>query len=326
MGAFKELVSERGSRDELGLCRYFLETLIDKRLPWVATKIGLECAGNAFYNAQRKLGELTEGMVWSFVIVISTTLQANQYFEQSADILSYGATHWPAPPSEKLELRLKSAAAFQQANKFEDASVEIAVAAELSGQIGQQWRAYRLYWDAARALERAEHPSSERVISLLRKARSIANAEIEYEDAGNLVIDQKKWELRKYVGDLKASSGIFRLKPTTRILGWWVAFVTSGHYERPWRVLGCSCIMILFFGVLYCPNFGLVQLHGVGGNLANQLLDSIHFSAITFTTVGYGNIYPDNVAGKLLTSIEALLGIIFVGQFLFTLGRTAGPR
>lgn len=47
------------------------------------------------------------------------------------------------------------------------------------------------------------------------------------------------------------------------------------------------------------------------------LIDSLYFSTMTLTTIGYGDFVPTTDISKILTSLFALLG---VGTFLFALG------
>lgn len=44
--------------------------------------------------------------------------------------------------------------------------------------------------------------------------------------------------------------------------------------------------------------------------------DGIYFSIVTLTTLGFGDIYPITLCGKILVISEALIGIILIGLFL----------
>ncbi len=65
----------------------------------------------------------------------------------------------------------------------------------------------------------------------------------------------------------------------------------------------------------------VILLLGIGTLLFHRLeqwgyLDSFYFSAVTLTTIGYGDLVPYTDVGKIVTSIFAILG---VGTFLFAL-------
>lgn len=48
----------------------------------------------------------------------------------------------------------------------------------------------------------------------------------------------------------------------------------------------------------------------------NTFVDSLYFSVVTITTLGYGDISPVSGIGKTIAAIEALLGVILIGVFL----------
>lgn len=54
---------------------------------------------------------------------------------------------------------------------------------------------------------------------------------------------------------------------------------------------------------------------------AETLLQGIYFSIITFTTIGYGDLYPTGVGSKVLVGFESLAGAILIALFVFVLGR-----
>lgn len=56
-------------------------------------------------------------------------------------------------------------------------------------------------------------------------------------------------------------------------------------------------------------------------------LDSLYFSVITLTTIGYGDIVPKTDAGKLFTTFYVLIGIgIFAAVVNFLIRREAIQR
>lgn len=67
-------------------------------------------------------------------------------------------------------------------------------------------------------------------------------------------------------------------------------------------------ILFLFLG---CFIIGVVFYHTVEDF---SFPDAIYFTAMTLTTVGYGDFFPQTAAGKLFTTVYAFLGIgIFLG-------------
>lgn len=50
----------------------------------------------------------------------------------------------------------------------------------------------------------------------------------------------------------------------------------------------------------------------------NSITDTIYFSLVTVSTVGYGDFVPSTSAGRLIVSVEALVGIIWLSLFAST--------
>ena len=95
-----------------------------------------------------------------------------------------------------------------------------------------------------------------------------------------------------------------------------VLFLTIGYGERPLRPIFMSGLIILIYSLIYCSCNAISEM---------GFIASLYFSIVTFTTLGYGDIYP-KPAFRLLASTEAILGILFIGLFLFTMGRRAVGR
>lgn len=107
-----------------------------------------------------------------------------------------------------------------------------------------------------------------------------------------------------------------------------VGLITCGYGERPSNSLITSLCLILLCGTLYLffgvvANNELIQyrpdwLHPLPS--FGQLIQCYHFSLVTFSTVGYGNVTP--VGGSLAVSaFEMVLGVIMVGIWVSTLVR-----
>lgn len=82
------------------------------------------------------------------------------------------------------------------------------------------------------------------------------------------------------------------------------------------QLLGSIYLLLVpLFGVIYYfnPTFWKEPL---------TFIQSIYFSVITITTLGYGDITPATEVARLLTAVEALSGIIIIGLFLNAIAHT----
>lgn len=92
--------------------------------------------------------------------------------------------------------------------------------------------------------------------------------------------------------------------------------VIAGYGERPLRVLLNAALAIVLYALLY-QRFGAIS--------DRSFVSCLYFSAITFTTVGYGDLAPHGLF-RLVAASEALMGILLCGLFLFCLGRRSVGR
>jgi len=56
------------------------------------------------------------------------------------------------------------------------------------------------------------------------------------------------------------------------------------------------------------------------------LVQSIYFSVVTITTLGYGDITPQTEMTRILTALESIFGIILIGLFLNAVARSSDIR
>ena len=89
---------------------------------------------------------------------------------------------------------------------------------------------------------------------------------------------------------------------------------------KPLTVFGFYIVAILVFALLYSFIPGAITQGGLG------ILESVYFSTVTITTLGYGDISPVSDLGKILTAIQAVLGILIIGLFLNSLGQAIGDQ
>lgn len=89
------------------------------------------------------------------------------------------------------------------------------------------------------------------------------------------------------------------------------------HRRRP-RVLLLICFVLLahiaeiwFFGAGYYWLAGAREFGGLTGLATGDLPDFVYFSAITYTTVGFGDTVPVG-AIRFLAGVEALTGFVMI--------------
>jgi ion channel/pentapeptide repeat protein len=80
-----------------------------------------------------------------------------------------------------------------------------------------------------------------------------------------------------------------------------------GYGERPWRLVPSMLFMILAFGTLQ------YALDGIPGR---GWWEHVYFSGITFCSVGYGDLVPEQPIPRTLAITEGILGITFLGLLI----------
>jgi uncharacterized protein YjbI with pentapeptide repeats len=128
--------------------------------------------------------------------------------------------------------------------------------------------------------------------------------------AGECFLGRKDTQFRRYWRDHNWLMIIRSALPT----------VIARYGESPVRVIGSGGLTILVIGFVYFA-FDLIE-HTETGEPAT-LFESLYFSALTFTTLGYGDFNPVTRAGRLLAVVETSIGVILLAILVFVFGRRA---
>ena len=82
----------------------------------------------------------------------------------------------------------------------------------------------------------------------------------------------------------------------------WIKFI--------FLIIAWYTLVNLVFAIIYLM-LGVENLHGVDmRSFRHQFFDSFFFSTQTFTTVGYGRINPTGLSSNIISSLEALIGLM----------------
>lgn len=97
----------------------------------------------------------------------------------------------------------------------------------------------------------------------------------------------------------------------------WLFKIISGYGEKWYFVLAWIIGFILFFGTLY------LLLGGPIGKVANPVLDSYYFSGVTFTTLGFGDLFPgsNSFIMRIAAMIEAIIGAVLMALFVVVISK-----
>jgi hypothetical protein len=140
-----------------------------------------------------------------------------------------------------------------------------------------------------------------------------------YEDEDKAYIMFKRYESMSWLTEQKEKGGLIRVLSHIPNGFKWVVFDKIGLYATsPGRVLISVVVFWIFFGLVYF----IIDMTGLGktvssvGNPDNlsALLQSFYHSAITFFTIGYGDVYPVGVS-RIISGLEGFMGVFMMSYF-----------
>ena len=112
---------------------------------------------------------------------------------------------------------------------------------------------------------------------------------------------------------------ITRRQYLIRKSGHWLYNFVSGYGFRPARVVR---LLLLVIGVFSILNYTFdTYILGPNGNLTT--VDSIYFTVVTITTLGFGDIIPLTSIGRLFVTFQALAGFAVISLFLAAVASVA---
>lgn len=170
----------------------------------------------------------------------------------------------------------------------------------------------------------------EHVETTYLKAKNAASAGGYVKAAGEFRVQRQRYARQKHLAIARdtAADALARLSNASRAVENYFLDISCGYGMRLGRILTVFLVAPLLPALLYA--FGgqpfrtdAGQLSAVGG-LATPtgqaiLFKSLHFSYITFLTIGYGNIGPKGPLARLLAGLEVYLSVILGGLVLYAL-------
>lgn len=82
--------------------------------------------------------------------------------------------------------------------------------------------------------------------------------------------------------------------------------------------------MLVSFGAVY-QKLGIIDNTRPGSPVVHEFWTSVYYSVVTFTTLGYGDFYPQGI-GRVLAGMQALTGYVILGLLASTAASVVSPH
>lgn len=140
-----------------------------------------------------------------------------------------------------------------------------------------------------------------------------------YEDEDKAYVMFKRYESMSWQTEQKEKGGLSKILSYIPTGFKWLVFDKIGLYATsPGRVLISVLIFWFCFGLFYF----LIDLAGLGHTVSavgnpdhlSVFLQSFYHSAITFFTIGYGDVYPMGLS-RIFSGVEGFMGVFMMSYF-----------
>lgn len=86
-------------------------------------------------------------------------------------------------------------------------------------------------------------------------------------------------------------------------------FRAISHIERLAHHRGLAWLIVVWLGIMVLSSLGLYAAENGVNEAVTSPLDALWWGIVTLTTVGYGDVYPVTLEGRLAAAVLMLLGI-----------------
>lgn len=168
-------------------------------------------------------------------------------------------------------------------------------------------------------IENQDNTSMKQKAEQFRILKENFNGTGRYEDEDTAYVMFKRYEALSWLTEQKEKGGLAGKAAYVPHGFQWLVFDKIGLYATsPGRVLLSVIVFWLFFGTLYF----FLELSGLGRTVSSVgnpdhlsiFLQSFYHSAITFFTIGYGDVYPMGLS-RIFSGLEGFMGVFMMSYF-----------
>ena len=140
-----------------------------------------------------------------------------------------------------------------------------------------------------------------------------------YDDEDEAYVMFKRLEAKAIMKEAVAQNKWARVWTWPAFAFKWLVFDKIGLYATsPGRVL----VSVVFFWIFFGTTYYLIQLSGLGMTLSSvdnpdnltPFLQSFYHSAVTFFTIGYGDVFPQGMS-RIVSGLEGFMGVFMMSYF-----------